>query len=37
MSHRDEVDKILQTGAMKAEKVAKEVLARVRKAIGTDR
>ena len=37
MEHKEEVDEILKEGALKAEKVAKEVLARVRKAIGTDR
>lgn len=37
MNHKDEVDKILDAGALKAEKVAKEVLYRVRKAIGTDK
>ena len=37
MSHKEEVDEILREGAVKAEKVAKVVLSRVRKAIGTDR
>ena len=34
MAHKDEVDKILDAGAVKARVVAKEVLDRVRKAIG---
>ena len=37
MSHKEEVDEILKQGAVKAQKVASEVLARVRKAIGTDK
>ena len=37
MAHKDEVDEILKEGALKAEKVAREVLSRVRQAIGTDR
>ena len=37
ISHKEEVDEILKEGAVKAQKVASEVLARVRKAIGTDK
>ncbi len=37
MANKDEVDEILKEGALKAEKVAREVLSRVRQAIGTDR
>lgn len=37
MNHKEEVDEILKQGAVKAQKVASEVLARVRKAIGTDK
>ncbi len=37
ISHKDEVDKILKEGAEKAKVIAKEVLLRVRKAIGTDK
>ena len=32
--HKDEVDKILLAGAEKARPIAKDVLSRVRKAIG---
>ena len=36
MAHYDEVEKILQEGAEKARKIAKEVLSKVRKAIGVE-
>ncbi len=36
MSHRDEVDKILEDGAVKARKIATKTLQRVRKAIGVN-
>lgn len=35
-SHRDEVDKILEEGAVKARIIARKTLARVRKAIGVE-
>ena len=36
MSHFDEVEKILEDGERKARVIAKETLARVRKAVGVD-
>ena len=36
MAHKDEVEKILKEGAIKAQKVAEKVLKRVRVAIGTE-